>query len=291
MAITKIKYIGRVKTSLSIQFVVGWNQDSYRIKNLDQPRKYSEVSSFFSYLAYLVDQNKCIFQDKKPDVSYAVLSIKNHLQLYHVIAQQKKLRRNIAPAPILNFPAGFFDGASTKHMGGVGVHLLLSQNHYYYFKLGVGLSTNTRSELLALWTLLQCAKIMGLPHLHIHGDYAVIINWFIHRSTLSLLTLDGWCHFIRELEPHFIQLSSIHIQREHNTTVDSLSKEALTLAFTEFTTGECIDQGSYFLFQPSALDLQCVLQLFVTSFGCWLWMSTIYYSFTLFNASFDQLTQ
>ena len=34
----------------------------------------------------------------------------------------------------------------------------------------VGLSTNTRFELLALWTLLYCAKSMVLPTLHIHGD-------------------------------------------------------------------------------------------------------------------------
>ena len=158
--------------------------------------------------------NHCIFEDKKPDVTTTALSIKNHLLLFHVSTQHNLSRRNIGPAPTMTFPAGFFDGASTKNKGGVGVQLMLSNDHHFCFKLGVGLSTNTRSELLALWTLLHYAKIMGLPHLHIHGDSAVIINWFNHRSTLSLLTLDGWCHFIRELEPHFIQLSSIHIERE-----------------------------------------------------------------------------
>ena len=96
-------------------------------------------------------------------------------------------------------------------MGGVGVQLLLSQDNYYCFKMGVGLSTNTISELLALWTLLHCAKSMGLPILHIHGYSAVIINWFNQRSALTLLTLDGWCHCIRELEPYFIQLTATHI--------------------------------------------------------------------------------
>ena len=95
---------------------------------------------------------------------------------------------------------GFFDGASTKNMGGVGVQLMINQDHFFCFKLGLGHSTNTRSKLLALWTLLHCAKCMGLPHLQILGDSAVIINWFNHQSTLSLLTLDGWCHLIRELE-------------------------------------------------------------------------------------------
>ena len=137
----------------------------------------------------------------------------------------KNIRRTIGSAPCLTFPAGFFDEASTNHLGGVGVHLLLSNEHYFYFKLGIGLSTNTKSELLAMWTLLHCAKCMGLPSLHIHGDSAVIINWFNHRSALSLLSLDGWCQCIRELETDFIQISASHIYREHNTMADAYPKK------------------------------------------------------------------
>ena len=95
--------------------------------------------------------------------------------------------------------------------------------------MGVGLSTNTRFELLALWTLLYCAKSMVLPTLHIHGDSIAIINWFNRRSALTLLALDGWCQRICDMEPYFIQLKVVHIFREHNTKADSLSKEALTL--------------------------------------------------------------
>ena len=197
--------------------------------------------------------NHCIFEDKKPDVTTTSLTIKNHLLLFPVSTQHNLSRRNIGPAPTLTFPVGFFDGASAKNKRGVGVQLMLSNDHHFCFKLGVGHSTNTRSKLLPLWTLLHCAKSMGLPHLHIHGDSTVIINWFKHQSTLSLLTLDGWCHLIRELEYHFIHLSATHIFREHNTYADSLSKEALTLAsgqlqFLEFTNGDCIHQGSYYLF-------------------------------------------
>ena len=119
--------------------------------------------------------------------------------------------------------------------------------------MGVGPSTNTRSKLLALWTLLHCVNHMGLPSLLIHGDSVVIINWFNHRSALTLLSLDGWCHYIRELETDFIQLTATHIFREQNTMADNLSKEALTLPqgqlqFAEFTNGECIDQGTLYLF-------------------------------------------
>ena len=55
------------------------------------------------------------------------------------------------------------------------------------------------------------------------------------------------------MEPYFIQLKAVHIFREHNTKVDRLSKEALTLAlgllqYIEFTNGECSDQGTFQLF-------------------------------------------
>ena len=165
---------------------------------------------------------------------------------------------------MLSFPAGFFDGASANNVGGVGVQLLLSNDHYFCFKLGVGPSTNTRSELLALWTLLYCANHMGLPSLFFHGDSAVIINWFNRRSALTLLSLDGWCHCIRELETEFIQLTATHIYREHNTMADNLSKEALTLPqghlqYAELTNGEVIDQGTLFLVQPSAHVLSMLL--------------------------------
>ena len=94
---------------------------------------------------------------------------------------------------------------------------MITQDHYVCFKLGVGLSKNTIFELISLWNILYCAKSMVLPTLHIHGDSTTIINWFNRRSTLTLLALDGWCQCIRDMEPYFIQLKSVHIFREHNT--------------------------------------------------------------------------
>ena len=181
------------------------------------------------------------------------LAVKNQLLHYPVKSQHNISRRNIGSAPILHFPVSFFDGASARNMGGAGIMLLLNHKHHFHFKLGLGLSANTRAELLTLWTLLRCTICMGLPHLHIFGDSAVIINWFNHRSSLTHLTLDGWCHHIRELESHFIRLSATHIYREHNAHADRLSKEALTLAsghlhFLEFFDGMCIHQGSHILF-------------------------------------------
>ena len=208
---------------------------------------------FFLIWHIWLARNQFIFEDKKPDITSIALAIKNQLLHYPVKLQHNISRRNIGPAPTLNYPVGFFDGASTRNKGGAGIMLMLSLEHHFHFKMGLGISTNARAKLLALWTLLCYAKSMGLPHLHIFGNSAVIINWFNHRSALSLITLDGWCLHIRELESHFICLTASHIYREHNTYADSLSKEALTLAsghlhFLEFSDGMCIHQGSHYLF-------------------------------------------
>ena len=129
-----------------------------------------------------------------------------HLEDYGILTLSDALNRGIATSS-----TDYWISADELELGGVGFQLMLSQEHYYCFKIGVGLSTNTKSELLALWTLVHCSKNMGLPSLHIHGDFAVIINWFNQISALTLLTLNGWCHCIRELEPYFIQLTAIHI--------------------------------------------------------------------------------
>ena len=198
-------------------------------------------------------RNRCIFEDKKPDFNYIAHSILEQLQIYPVHSQLKSKRRDIGLAHVFDFPAGFFDGASANQMGGIGVYLMINHDHFICLKMGVGHNTNTRSELLALWTLLFIAKSCGLPSLHIHGDSSVIINWFNRRSSLSSLALDGWCHNIWDLESCFIQLDVVHIYKEYNEMANGLSKEALSMAsgllqFSKFTEGECTELGSFKLF-------------------------------------------
>ena len=213
-----------------------------------------------TYLPLLMAQkiwlarNRCIFDDKKTNINFIVHTLLEQLQIYPVHSQLKLKRRTNGLAHVFDFIVGFFEGASANGLGGIGVHLMFSQDHYICMKMGVGQRTNTRLELLALWTLLFSTKSCGLPFLHIHGDSSVIINWFNRRSSLSSLALDGWCHNIRDLESCFIQLDAVHIYREYNEMVDCLSKEALSMAlgllqFSEFTEGECTELGSFQLFQ------------------------------------------
>ena len=167
-----------IRSSLAIPFF--WKETNFFLNVSSWISKGNNLKYLPLLLSWQIQltRNKCVFEDKQPDIFHVVHTIRKQLQLYPVISQQKSKRRTIEPAPIFYFPAGFFDGASANQMGGIGVHLLISQDHYFCFKLGVGISTNTRSELLALWTLLYCAKIMGLPTLHILGDSSIIIKQF-----------------------------------------------------------------------------------------------------------------
>ena len=131
--------------------------------------------------------------------------------------------------PVYDYPTGFFVGASTNRTGGIGVHIILSKEHYFHLKLGYGHSTNTRSELLALWVLLVLSKLIGLPYLHIRGDSSTIINWFNGKASLETLELAGWGHEIMTLCTYFSHLKTSHVYREFNVQVESLSKEALLL--------------------------------------------------------------
>ena len=78
--------------------------------------------------------------------------------------------RNIGSPHVLSFPMGFFDGAATDISRGAGVYILISEFHQLHIKMGCGISTNTRAELLELWDLLLISKEIGFPYLHVFGD-------------------------------------------------------------------------------------------------------------------------
>ena len=76
----------------------------------------------------------------------------------------------------MNYPCGFFDGATAEHIGGASFVIFLNDDHFFSFSLGYGSSSNTRAELLALWAILRVSELMGLPMHSIFGDSLVIIS-------------------------------------------------------------------------------------------------------------------
>ena len=171
----------------------------------------------------------------------------------HPLIRKRKRERFVGHPPNLHYPHGFFDEASKNNIGGVGIVLEIIQSHSFSLKLGCGSNTNSRVELLALWTLLFFAAEIGIPSLHIFGDSSVVINWENEKATLSGLELEGWCEKISSLKSSFHSLEIQHVYHEHNQKVVCLSKEPLNLAtrllsFTEFYEGHIIGGGETHIF-------------------------------------------
>lgn len=148
---------------------------------------------------------------------------------------------------------GLFDGAANDGQCGVGVVLKTTSSHCYRGHLKVGLGTNIKTELLALWGLLNMSLHCGIISLFIFGDSKVIVDWFNGEANLNVLILQDWKNRILSLRPSFSFIKALHIHREYNSQADSLSKQGLSgqlglLQVEEFDEGSLISAFSISLF-------------------------------------------
>ena len=59
--------------------------------------------------------------------------------------RKSKSVRQIGPRPLMIYPCGYFDGASTSSAAGIGYCLHINENHRLEFAMGVGHGTNTKA--------------------------------------------------------------------------------------------------------------------------------------------------
>ena len=197
-------------------------------------------------------RNSCIFEDHKPYASLLIARVESFLTLFPV-PQKTRKSRQIGPQSYHTFPVGYFDGAAKSNMGGAGFMIYLSETHYYCFSVSCGVCTNTRAELLALWSVIRVSHLMGLPIKVIFGDSLVVISWVNGTAALDVPTLKHWCDDIITMLRLAPPVSFNHIFREHNTLADGLSKRALHLDmgighFSETMNGLTIREGLFSLF-------------------------------------------
>lgn len=93
----------------------------------------------------------------------------------------------------------FYDGASgdSLNKSGGGYVLFLSSNHNFHAKMGFGLGTNNKDELLGWKNLLVFAKEKGCTQLQLYNDSMLIVYWlnraqFWRNLLLSLILEDIW---------------------------------------------------------------------------------------------------
>ena len=162
-------------------FLVQWFSSSVR----SAPFRYLPLFIFWSI--WLL-RNNCFFENRKPAFSALISRVEGFLNSYpNPIKIQKNW--NIGSKPLKAYPCGFFDGASTENIGGLGFVIYLNDTHFFSFYMGYGCITNTRAELLALWAVLRVSLMMGLPMRLIFGDSMVIISWLNRLFALDVPSL------------------------------------------------------------------------------------------------------
>ena len=70
----------------------------------------------------------------------------------------------------------------------------------------------------------------------------MVINWARLEAELNVMDLVHWCECIDALKSSFLTINFSHIYREHNSSVDTLSKEALSLDMGTLTSMEFFDE-------------------------------------------------
>ena len=131
---------------------------------------------------------------------------------------------------------GYFDGASQAGgtMCGVGVILISPLLGRYNLKWNCGIGSNTRAELLALWSILHLARSLGIDTIQLVGDSWVIVEWFKGIFHLEAVLLTYWMDRIMQLKSQFVEISIQYVYRENNSDADLLSKQALVLPVGHF---------------------------------------------------------
>ena len=91
-----------------------------------------------------------------------------------------------------NWPICYFDRASQLDgdLCGVGVVLKHTNGTEYRMSLGCETGTNTKGELLALWSLIFYANEKHLSQLHVVGDSKLIIGWLSQHCSLYVINLE-----------------------------------------------------------------------------------------------------
>jgi ribonuclease HI len=123
-----------------------------------------------------------------------------------------------------------FDGAaaSTGLCCGAGGFFKFHTKRTTYWFINCGEGSNTKAELLGLWTTLALASLWSLDHLLVLGDSRVVIDWINKLCNLHSIQIEGWKERTLSLSKLFMDNKYQHFSRSHNKMADALSKRALT---------------------------------------------------------------
>ena len=106
-----------------------------------------------------------IFKDKPPDHHVCAMKAIGNFKEFHLDKSIRKNRTLTKVHFINGLATWYFDGVAQRGVGGCRALLQINNNHYFQLWLECGWSTNTKSELLTFWVVLQFVWTICIPML------------------------------------------------------------------------------------------------------------------------------
>jgi ribonuclease HI len=119
----------------------------------------------------------------------------------------------------------FFDGSLNINGAGAGI-LFVSPNKdklRYVLRILFPASNNV-AEYEACLHGIRLAVELGVKHLYVHGDSALVINQLHKEWDATHEKIDLYCKEIQKWESNFYSIEYIHVVRDRNQAADALSK-------------------------------------------------------------------
>lgn len=237
--------------SLELQLTELWGTGPFRLCALMWHRHCKDLPYLPVVISWEVWRsiNDAIFNNRSPTLSISCHRILMTIKYFCSTTDLSKTRVDTVPFISDHKPVAFFDGPEVDGRCAVGGVIFINKEHYYTLRLNCGRCTNTKVELLGLWSVLTVSHAFGHFALSIFGDSRVTIKWAKGDYELNVIFLYKWCCRIKEKIKLFKEISFKHIYRQHNAMADALSKEAHDgvegyIRWEEFMEAQCIESGS-----------------------------------------------
>jgi ribonuclease HI len=174
------------------------------------------------------ERNKAVFEDHSPSVMAVVHRVRASFFWQH--SSLGSFPPLVCEIPLTaDSTLACFDGAAraTGLCCGAGGFFKALPNKVTKWFLNCGEGSNTKAELLGLWTTLALASLWSMDHLRVFGDSRVVIDWINQKCKLQSVQIEAWKEKTLYLSKLFRDINYRHFSRIHNKEADALSKRAL----------------------------------------------------------------
>jgi len=119
----------------------------------------------------------------------------------------------------------FFDGSLNINGSGTGILFVTPNKDKLRYVLRILFpASNNVAEYEAWLHGIRLAVELGVKHLYVHGDSALVINQLNNEWDTTHEKMDHYCKKIRKWESNFYGIEYIHVVWDRNQTADALSK-------------------------------------------------------------------